>query len=119
MAFFSDRRSRTVRRGDGLQRVSDDCGAGKPQPISLRVEAGHLDADRIRRDVRDDAARLSALEPRLDRLWLAAAHYFALACGLRFSASERRASLDQVKRFFCATIRSGKALARNLCSVCH
>src|SRR5215510_2211054 len=119
MALLSDRRSRAVWRGDGLQRVSDDRGAGEPQPVSLRGKAGHLDADRVRRDVRDDAVRLSALESQLDRLWLAATHYFASAFGLRISAGERRASLDQIEWLLRATIRSGQALACNLCGLRH
>src|SRR5262249_45390966 len=115
MALLSDRGPRVVRCGDGLQRVSDDRGAGEPRPISLRFEAGYLDAHRVRSDVRDDAARLSALESRLDRLWLAAADHCALGCGLRVSASERRAPLDQIEWFFCATVRGGPTLPPNLC----
>ena len=119
MALLRDGGAGAVWRGHGLQRVGRDCGAGESQPVSLRDEAGHLDADRIRRDVRHDAIRLSAFESPVDCLRLAVRHHCIAACGVRFSGRQRRSSLDQGKRLFDAAIRTRKAVAGDLRCVFH
>src|ERR1700687_3227047 len=114
MVVCGDGRSRAVRSGYGLQRLSDHCRKGEWHPVLLRSEAGHMDHDWLRGDVYHDAAELWMAERSSPRLRPSDPDRHSAAGGLCVSAYQRRTPLDQAQQSVNTAIRDVQNRAGNL-----